>query len=134
MTTLMLKQISFVSTLTQWSHPLLCVPKKTRRRPTTARPVPTNYSLSAKGMSLARPLPLQMYALPGKGISEIHFNDRKPIVHLKHGKHSLPHIHSASTFIFDRRQYYWEGHSELYRRDGDGLKLIAGFYPAMMSG
>lgn len=56
------------------------------------------------------------------------------MIQLKHGKHSLPQIHTASTFTFDGKQYYWEGHSELYHRGPEGIKLIADFYPATTSG
>lgn len=68
-----------------------------------------------------------------EGITEIEFNEQKITIQLRHGYHQVPRIHTATSFAYNGSGFWWERHSELYRKDRDDSTLIAIFYPSSAS-
>jgi hypothetical protein len=63
----------------------------------------------------------------------IQFPEDKKTIQLKHGHHTLPHVHEKTSFIYDGKNYCWEGHSELYENDCDQTILVARFQESINS-
>jgi hypothetical protein len=68
-----------------------------------------------------------------EGITEIRFTGDNKILQLKHGFRTLPRIHSETTFVYEGKEYLWEGYSELYQQNDNGPTLIAVLYPVLGS-
>lgn len=64
-----------------------------------------------------------------EGTTILELDNPKATLRLQHGHHLLPHYHSKTTFTYEGKEYCWEGHSELYRKDIGEDVLIANFYP-----